>query len=697
MMNTLTNWLSPAVLQSLGWALVHFLWQGTALAALAGATMALFRRASTRYVIGICTLSLMLAAPVATFFLLERPASAGPATFSATVDRIWPVAKRTTARAWHGITSSADSSSTFSGATFSSLPDRNIFPWMIEAWLTGIALLSLRTAIGFFLLENKRRRQSTSVSGRLLTVCLALQRRLGLSRAVRFCECQWLQAPAVIGWFRPVVLLPITTLTGLSPDQLESVIAHELAHIKRFDAFLNVFQICVETVLFYHPAVWWLNQRIRAEREHCCDDMAIALCGNAVEYARALTLMEQWRGAPALLLAANGGPLSRRIVRLLRLEPVLDTRRRIGLTGSVFCLGAALLAGNTMLHIAYPTPTAYASFTASHIVFEPVGATLESRPAAQTAATPAAKPSPAQTAQRVEQATTEETTTTQTTTEQTRTAQTTTVQTTSGQSATGQSYIEAMKSAGLANLDPDELIALKIQGVTPEYVREMHDLGFHPDADGFVGMKVQGVTSEYIKEMRGLGFSPDADQVVALKVQGVTADYVRGLKEVGIQGDADEIVGLKVQGVTPAYVRELRAEGLTVDSDDVIALKVQGVTPAYVQGLHALGLKPNADDIVGMKVQGVTPEYIRDIRATGLNPTSDDIVGMKVQGVTPAYIKALQSAGFKPDIDEVIGAKVQDITPEFIERARKHGFQNLTIDKLIRLKEVGVLDTKGDI
>jgi hypothetical protein len=98
-----------------------------------------------------------------------------------------------------------------------------------------------------------------------------------------------------------------------------------------------------------------------------------------------------------------------------------------------------------------------------------------------------------------------------------------------------------------------------------------------------------------------------------------------------------------------------------------------------------------------MKVQGVTPEYVRDIRALGLNPSADEIVGMKVQGVTPEYIKSLQAAGFKPSVDDVIGAKVQGITPEFIESARKHGFQNLTIEKLIQLKHLEILDSKGQV
>src|SRR4029077_4170756 len=147
---------------------------------------------------------------------------------------------------------------------------------------------------------------------------------------------------------------PVSALTGLSEDQLQAVIAHELAHIQRFDPFVNVFQVCVETLLFYHPAVWWLNKRIRAEREHCCDDVAVTLCGNAVEYARALTLMEEWRSAPVFAMAVNRGPLTERIVRVLGLKTLGAGVRNIGLTGSILCLGAALVAGNALLGMAHP-------------------------------------------------------------------------------------------------------------------------------------------------------------------------------------------------------------------------------------------------------------------------------------------------------------------------------------------------------
>jgi beta-lactamase regulating signal transducer with metallopeptidase domain len=319
-MTSLTNWLSPTVMHSLGWTLLNFLWQGTALAALAAAAMALCRRAATRYGIGVATLVLMLAAPVVSFFMLNEPTSS--VNPESSVQLVQPA-------------TGANLASTSSAKIVPTSASRDALPWLVEIWLLGVAFFSVRTAGGFLLLERQQRKQSVPVSGRLLQICRELQSRLGLSRALRFCESKWLQAPAVMGWFRPVVLLPVTALTGLSEDQLESVIAHELAHIQRLDAFVNLFQVGVETLLFYHPAVWWLNQKIRAEREHCCDDMAVALCGNAVEYARALTLMAEWRSAPALVMAVNRGPLAQRVVRLLGLKAAGTGRSRVGLSGSI--------------------------------------------------------------------------------------------------------------------------------------------------------------------------------------------------------------------------------------------------------------------------------------------------------------------------------------------------------------------------
>ena len=651
-MNILTSWLSPSLMHAVAWTLLHFLWQGAALAALAAAAMAFCRRAAARYAIALSVLVLMLATPVATLVVFSQNQSHDDSASAAV----------------GGAPLSIELAGNHAAGAVDSLAPRvrrnlsswNSFPWLVEAWLAGVAFFSLRSAGGFLLLERQRRNLSTNVNARVLEMCHTLQRRLGLKWAIRYCEGKGLEAPAVIGWFRPVVFLPLRALTGLSQEQLELVVAHELAHIQRLDPFVNVFQVVAEALLFYHPAVWWLNRRVRAEREHCCDDVAISLCGNAVEYARALTLMEEWRSLPVLAMAANRGPLTERILRVLGLGTLGAGMRGIGITGSVVCLTAALVAGNALVGIAHARPVL------SGMSMLPQAAQAEPESPQEP------KPSPARPASSAQPAA-------------------------AANSATATSYIDAMKAAGMGDLTIDELVAMKIQGVTPEYVRELHDQGLHPDADILVAFRVQNVTAAYIHELRGLGFNPGPDEIIAFKVQNVSADYVRGLKEVGIQPNPDDILALKVQGVTPAYIKELRAAGLNPDADQVIAMKVQGITPAYIHDLHELGLKPDGDDLVGMKVQGVSPEYVREIQATGLKPGGDDLIAMRVQGVTAEYIKALQAAGFKVNIDDVVSAKVQDITPEFIEKVRQHGFKDLDLDKLIELKRLNILEPHADI
>ena len=150
----------------------------------------------------------------------------------------------------------------------------------------------------------------------------ALSARLGLTRTVRLLESTRLQVPVVVGWLRPVLLVPTAVLGGLSPQQLEAVIAHELAHIRRHDYLVNLLQSAVETLLFYHPAVWWVSSAVRAEREHCCDDLAVVACGDAVLYARALTAIETLRHEEmGVAMAITGSPLLARVRRLLGAKP----------------------------------------------------------------------------------------------------------------------------------------------------------------------------------------------------------------------------------------------------------------------------------------------------------------------------------------------------------------------------------------
>jgi len=659
-MTDFAHWISPEVMRTLGWTLLHFIWQGAALAALFAAAVAACRSAAARYAVAVATLVLMMAAPAITFTWLYREAN--PAVRSG-AQAVYPMA-RTAAR------HPAAPSGAPAAEVRSEQPTGML--WLVELWFLGVLVLSLRTAGGLFLLERMRRREIRPVGRELYLRCIALQLRMGVERAVRYCGCQKLDAPAVLGWFRPVVLLPVRALMGLSEEQMEAVIAHELAHIRRLDCFVNLFQIAAETLLFYHPAVWWVSQQIRAERENCCDDEAIAVCGDAVNYARALTLMEEWRTAPALMMAANRSPLAERVVRLLGLNGATGRTRMAGLGVSCVCLAGALLAGNAFLGVAHASlgnrAAAKPQQEGSVIVVRPEPAAKERVP---KAAKPAPEVAPSELAANPQPASEPE--------QQTANAD------------KKQSYVEAMEAAGFKNLGVDELIAMKVQGVTPEYIKAIRELGLQPTAEEVVGMKVQGITPEYVRDMRKIAANPSVEELIGMKVQGVTPEYIKAIHDMGFQPNADEIVGMKVQGITPEYIREMKTVDPNPTVESLIGMKVQGITPQYAKEMRELGLKADAEELIGMKVQGITPEYVKEMRALGLKPDTDELIGMKVQGIKPEYVKSMQAQGFKDlKCDELIGAKVMGVNAEFIEKARKHGFQNLTLEKLIQLKHADI-------
>ena len=650
-MTLLTDWISPAVLRALALSLLHFLWQGAALAGLAFVAVSLCRSASTRYLVAVAAMVAMLLSPIATFFVIRAQGN-GPAQTAVVSEIVQPSAAQPL------------SSSAFATSRTPVRQESSVLPllFLVEAWFAGVVMLSLRSFGGFVQILRLRRRKFMGVPDEILELCLDLQDRMRVDRIIRYCQSIHVDVPLVAGWLRPVVLLPISAITGLTRPQLEAVIAHELAHIRRYDAFVNLFQVAVETLLFYHPAVWWLGKRIRTEREHCCDDAAVAVCGSPVVYARALAHLAETRQSPALAMALDGSPLVARVARLLGSNRQTNSLRASNLSIGVLCLSVALIAGSAFVggfHVlrAQTPPSAPSAPSSPAVPVRPATAPAPTAPdyafvvrasepalapaapsISNAAPTPKAEPAPAP------------------------------VPPTPQSDQPKQSYIDSLNDAGLSNLSVDELIGLKVQGVTADYVKSMKELGIKPDADELIGLKVQGVTPEYVKQMRSTtGQNLDADSLIAMKIQGVSPDYFNQMHDLGLKVDADNIIGMKIQGVTPQYVKEMRD----------------------------LGLKVDADEIVGMRIQGVTPEYVKEMRAaTGENLDADTIVGAKIQGVTPAYIKELQSAGFKVDAEDAIAAKIQGITPEFIASCRSHGFKDLTLDKLIALKHSGVLDAE---
>jgi len=612
------SWLTPEIVRTLGWTLVHFVWEGAALALVLYVFLAFTRTARIRYAAGVITLVLMGLTAVVTFSLLRNETQSLETSSAHQVITSLQVAAKLAI-------------DTSVGTVRAPLPPIDWLSCLVWAWFGGVLIFGLRALGGWLLLERLHHETREPLSGTLVARCLQLQDRLGVTRTVRYVHSRLVDAPAVMGWFRPIVLIPIAALTGLSSEQLEAVIAHELAHIKRLDCFVNLFQITVETVLFYHPAVWWVSRLIRTERENCCDDVAVSVCGNPGDYARALTVMEGWRMTPALVLAVNSGSLRSRVGRLLGVEAITRSIPRGGLAAiGVLCAAGALFATTTANGVF--TNISETDATESERLPDPP-------PAPPVPAIAYSFSSPCQRATRAARIE--------------RTA--TLIASVAGGSEV---YAEIAQAARADSKEPSS------------------------SGESYIG----GLQAAGVKDLT-------VDQIIALKTQGITPDYVREMRAAGLDTSVDNLIGMKVQGITPDYIKGIHAAGLNPSTHDLIALKVQGVTPEYVSKIRAqYGNDVTVHQIIAMKVQGIDPSQAAEFRRLGLPDISlNQLIALKVQGVTPDYVRRLQAAGFKDlKTSEILAAKVQGITSGFIQDVRNHGFTNLNIRQLIQLKISGI-------
>lgn len=325
---------------ALGWTSIHFLWQGLAIALACWAVLVLARSPRLRYAIGCAGLLLMLAAPLATFRLLSdsgAPAVSPQPSAVAVSDVAIALPDRDRVVVAHA-----------SGKRDLNVIVAGLIPWLGRVWIVGVALLVVWHGLGMLQLRLIRR-QSVALADTDWSVRLRrLADRLELRRSVELLVSRAIDCPAVIGCVKPAILWPAAALSGLTPTQIDALLAHELSHIRRHDHWFNLAQVCIETLLFFHPCVWWLSRRVRQERENCCDDLAASVLGDRVEYAGALLAMEDLRQARFLSLQANGGSLMSRIQRLLNVASP-GPRSFRGAQGAIavvaLCASASLLVG----------------------------------------------------------------------------------------------------------------------------------------------------------------------------------------------------------------------------------------------------------------------------------------------------------------------------------------------------------------
>lgn len=365
---------SAEAIESIGWVLVHTFWQFSAIVLLAWAIDCILQKNSARlrYFSLLSMLLLVTAAPIATWWLSTdlrsqfvvqtEPTGAravGIDSPNAPTDSEIALAPRRTPE-----TSLTPTQKITQTPTPTFIPSSNTASWreslatffapwintIVVLWCCGVSVFSLRPILSWF---NIRRLRSVGVSPCAAPVQQAMQRmleRLQVKRRVDVLASSLITSPIVVGCFRSVILLPTHFITTTPISQLEAILAHELAHVRRYDYVVNLLQTLIETLFFYHPAVWWISHRLRIERENCCDDIVVNVLGDKLEYGRALLAVEEFRASSAhdslLALGAKSGSLLARIKRLV--APAQHEMPRSGTYIGVLCIMLALAVATSV-------------------------------------------------------------------------------------------------------------------------------------------------------------------------------------------------------------------------------------------------------------------------------------------------------------------------------------------------------------
>lgn len=689
-MNGISILLGSSIAQAVGWALVHLLWQGLLVAGILAATLALLSRqsANARYLASCGALVLLVVLGAVTAYRSydgsgDTGVRSGSGRANLAISDSVPTAFDTP-------------SSSYTAAPTPQIPfslairAKAQLPRIVLAWLIGVLLLSIRLLFGWLRAHAIARRDATDAAPEWQRAAGRLAQALKLGRAVQLLESAAVEVPTVIGWLRPVVLLPAATLTGLSTDQMEMILAHELAHIRRNDFFVNLMQAVVETLLFYHPAVWWISNRIRVEREHCCDDVAVSVTGNALVYARALTRLEELRVADVqAFVAANGGSLIGRIRRLA------GARAESPNTPSRFVAGAALLTVLLALVIApslplrgqqqkadpQATPKAQASQSTVDVKAETVDPDEAEAPDSDSDSADEAFPAP----------------------------------------APFPAIAPLPAFAPRPAIRPRPAIAGGVSegiagGVTGGIVDGVTDGIADGVAGGIVANFAPFAAVSPVSPLPAIAWSDRPIAAIAPRIALSNLGRIdarlagdepdtpepdkqethRRHRHIGEGGKLtiDDLIELRAAGVTPAYIDAMRGAGLgELSLDDLASMRAIGVTPEYIRSLRDAGFKlDNARTITEMRAMGVTGEYIAQMKAAGYPSLSTkEILNLRAMGVSPAYVKQLGDAGYRNlTTSDLIQLRAQGISPDFIKSLADAGYANLSVKDLVRMAAMGV-------
>lgn len=721
-MTTLMQALTSPVAQALGIALLHFVWQATVIGLLLKAALSILETdsARARYAAGLVALALLVIAPAVTTLVAYEVREVTPQPLVAesqpqmvTLQEVVlsgvgsALAEMNAADTWRGRFDAAGT--TLIGMT----------PWLVALWLTGVLVFSIRFVAGLVdarILANDGLAEAPEF-------CVGMVRRLAvrlsLPSNLRIALSERVDVPAVVGFLRPVILVPASAVTGLSCAQLESVLAHELAHIRRHDYLINVAQSAIETLFFFHPAVWWVSGQVRLEREHCCDDLAVQTCGDTTEYLRALALLEEMRHTgTGLLVASTGGSLLSRVRRLAGFNSSEQSSRRfsapaigtlaaivlmivpLGFTAQRSFASASGAAGTEVvvwgdrvdqdpereeeawrehseedIDVDFdidpdPEIEAYAYAYVDEDLDLPDeedchDARERRREAARMAAharasrvhPPAIPAWPA----------------------------------VPGRAAA----VPAPPVPPVAALAPHPNPAPLAQPAPPAGV----PMPAAPPAPPVPDISHFEWDSDELPHVHGRATAAAWDalsrtDVAILKRAGLSREYVAAIAAAGVRLSFEEAAIFSRLSIDPDWASQMnRAFAGKADAGELIALRAVGATPSSVAALRRdSGLEMDIEEVVGFVALGIDAATIRDLRKVLPElRDAEDFMALRSLGVSASFVEGLRNAGLRvEDPEDYAALKAVGVTSEWVRAIREGGFDLRSSDDAVTLRAVGL-------
>ena len=602
--------------------------------------------------------------------------------------------------------------------------------WVFGLWLLGVAALSVLHLAGF---RRTRQLRTHGVAGAGLeweVVVRELSRRMGIKRVVRVFKSSLVSVPTVVGWLTPVILIPASAFAGMPADQLRYIIAHELAHVRRSDYLINLFQVVAETLFFFHPAMWWVSGQIRQEREHCCDDMAAMVGGDRFAYARALLSLEEMRSfSHGYAVNATGGSLLRRIRRMLGGYGMYQLNRPsvAGVT-----LAAFLIVGATAISVtaqrgndadagkSAPIELAQNDDTSTRSTFESMerefthegtwhleheddeGAYLNIRTGRYNNRWNMGSKIELDDLTGFEVGD-------NVAFEMRREAGTFYFVGEVDRDRVGfegdgdfgfvpnEDYLEEMKALGVTGINDERQMGLAFQGVGPQYVKDLKKLGYDaPSGKRLWELAIHGASIAYIKEWRDRGYTDlSYKEIVKMRIHGVTAEFADEMAKLGYDDpSSDELIKWRIHGVTPAFVRSMAAAGYDdASEDELIKWRIHGVDPEFVEGLEKMGYgRMSSNELVQWRIHGVTPEFIGEMAKLGYDdPSPNELVQWRIHGVTPRFVEDLAQMGYDDmSSNELVQWRIHGVTPAYVEDLADLGYSDVRSKDLVRMRIHGV-------